>query len=184
MENSTPQSVLEMERTDDTVSCCNLSTSEMLRHDTVSGGILAPLADNLEALQSCPGQEKQRGLQGRIVGDDLNPRRCLRSSTFPSDLCSHRQNDTEAVVASDKLDCHNIVQVSENRDLHVHLLDCPEASPHLLSAINANSTIMLVKRYVAQIAALTNENVIFLVLEMRGKTPTRVLTISFKGLIG
>lgn len=71
--NSTLQSVLEMERTDDTVSCCNLSTSEMLRHDTVSGGIFIPLADFLKAPRCCTGQEKQRGLQGRILGDELTP---------------------------------------------------------------------------------------------------------------
>lgn len=59
--NGAQQSVLETEGTDDTVSCCNLSTLEMLRHDTVSGGIPVPLADFSSALQCRSGQERVAG---------------------------------------------------------------------------------------------------------------------------
>lgn len=123
----------------------------------------------------------------KVAGKDCGwwldpPRRCWLLSTFSSDLCNDRHNHTEAIPVSDKLSWQNIVQASENRDLHIHLLGCPEVYLHLRSAINANFTIMLVKINAAQVAALTNENVIFLFFGMWEKNSTRVLTISIKDL--
>lgn len=113
-------------------------TSEMLLRDTVSAGVLAPLAGR-----------KRRRLQVMFAFINISIRFVYHK------IESHRGHNftvTKLFVF--------------RKSLLVHLLGCSEVSPHLWSAIKGQFYNFACPPKIALVARMTNEYVIFFILEI------------------